>query len=284
MGNTQRREMLAQFLRTRRARLSPTDVNLPVGQHRRTPGLRREEVAYLANIGISWYTSLEQGRDVSPSPEVLHSLAIALRLSAVERQHLFLLAGQSSAFSAGKVVEQEDISPTVLHLLEDLNPSPAYIMDWRWNYICWNAAAEAMGVTRTSPPYDSNIVWRVFTSRPEPTSYADWVPIAQKILAEFRAESTQYADDEWLQQLIADLHHVSSEFREWWSLQDVRDRCDGKKVFDHPLVGCLLFEHTTLQVAAHPGLKIMIYRPLPGTDTASKLHRLCEINMPTGPA
>ncbi len=281
MENLQRREMLAQFLRTRRARLSPTDVNLPVGQHRRTPGLRREEVAQLASIGISWYTSLEQGRDISPSTEVLHSLAIALRLTAIERQHLFLLAGQPSAFSAGKVVQQEDISPTVLRLLEDLNPSPAYIMDWRWNYICWNAAASALGVTRTSPPYDSNIVWHVFTSRLEPSSYADWVPIAQKILAEFQAESMQYADDEWLQQLIADLHHVSPEFREWWSLQDVRERSDGKKAFDHPLVGRLLFEHTTLQVSAHPGLKIMIYRPLPGTDTVSKFHRLFEINMPT---
>src|SRR5260221_7736665 len=101
MDHVQRRETLAHFLRIRRARLSPTDVNLPAGQRRRTPGLRREEVAQLANIGTGWYTSLEQGRDVSPAAEVLHSLAIALRLTAIERQHLFLLAGQPYAFSAG---------------------------------------------------------------------------------------------------------------------------------------------------------------------------------------
>jgi transcriptional regulator with XRE-family HTH domain len=280
MNHIQRRETLAHFLRTRRARLSPTDVNLPTGQRRRTPGLRREEVAQLANIGTAWYTSLEQGRDVSPSAEVLHGLAIALRLTDIERQHLFLLAGQPHFFSAG-MAPKEDISPTLLRLLEDLNPNPAYIMDWRWNYISWNAAASAMGLVRTLPPYDSNIVWRFFASRPDPSSYSHWAPIAQKILAEFRAESTQYADDGWLQQLIADLHHISPEFREWWSCQDVRERSDGKKEFDHPIVGRLLFEYTTLQVSANPGLKIMIYRPYPGTETASKLRQLLETADPT---
>ncbi|HLZ60370.1 MAG TPA: helix-turn-helix transcriptional regulator [Ktedonosporobacter sp.] len=273
MDNAQRREMLADFLRTRRARLSPGEVNLPAGRRRRTAGLRREEVAELANIGTSWYTSLEQGRDISPSAEVLDSLARALRLTDVERQHLFLLAGQASA-SLAENAQEEEISPILLRILEDLNPDPAYIMDWRWNYVAWNAAASALGVSRATPPYDSNIVWRVFASRPEPASYSQWAPIAQKILAEFRAESTQYADDEWLQQLIADLHRVSPEFREWWPRQDVRGRSDGMKEFDHPLVGRLLFEHTTLQVSANPGLKIMIYRPCAGTDTASKLSQL----------
>ena len=119
-------------------------------------------------------------------------------------------------------------------------------MDWRWNYLFWNTAASAMGLTRTSPPYDSNIIWHTFASRPDPSSYAQWVPIAQKMLAEFRAESTQYADDEWLQQLIANLQQISPEFRDWWPDQDVRERSDGKKAFDHPIVGHLLFEHTTL--------------------------------------
>lgn len=273
MDKTRRRETLAHFLRTRRARLSPGDVNLPAGYRRRTPGLRREEVAQLANIGISWYTSLEQGRDVSPSVEVLQSLASALRLSEVERQHLFLLAGQPYASSA-RSPHQEEISPILLHILEDLNPTPAYIMDWRWNYVCWNAAASALGLSGTKQPYGSNIVWRIFTSRPESSSSTQWETVAQKVLAEFRAESTLYADDEWLQQLIADLQRVSPEFREWWPRQDVRERSDGRKAFEHPVVGRLLFEHTTLQVPANPGLKIMIYRPFPETDTAQKLRQL----------
>src|SRR5579859_1594818 len=136
MQESERRQALADFLRKRRASLSPIDVGLPEGMRRRTPGLRREEVAQLANIGTSWYVWLEQGRDVHPSPQVLECLAQALRLTLNERRHLFLLAGQAlppQAFPA-----EEQVSLALQHVLDNLNPMPAYVMGRRWDYLAWN--------------------------------------------------------------------------------------------------------------------------------------------------
>lgn len=132
-------------------------------------------------------------------------------------------------------------------------------------------------------PYDRNVIWRVFTRPPEGVRYAAWVPIAQKVLAEFRAEIARYADDAWLKQLIADLQRISPEFRDWWPRYDVRGYMDTTKEFEHPVVGRLVFEHTTLQVPTNPDLKIMIYLPKPGTDTASKMQQLLETETTVSP-
>ena len=139
MQENERRQALADFLRKRRASLSPDEVGLPPGLRRRTPGLRREEVAELANIGVSWYTMLEQGYDVHPSRQVLESLAGALRLTSNERRHLFLLAGQPLPSPA--LPGEEGVSPALQQLLEDLNPTPACVIGWRWDYLAWNKAA-----------------------------------------------------------------------------------------------------------------------------------------------
>src|SRR5438874_7593496 len=139
MDERERRQALADFLRTRRARLSPADVGLPSGMRRRTPGLRREEVAQLANIGTSWYVWLEQGRDVHPSTQVLESLAHALRLTVNERRHLFLLAGQP--LPAPALPPEECVGPALQQLLDDLNPTPACVIGRRWDYLAWNKAA-----------------------------------------------------------------------------------------------------------------------------------------------
>lgn len=277
MDDRVRRKALANFLRTRRARLSPPDVHLPDTGRRRTPGLRREEVAHLAHVGVSWYTSLEQGRDIGPSREVLQNLAQALRLTVAEQRHFFFLAGLTDT-PAAKHAPTEKVSPVLLRVLEDLNPNPAYIMDRRWNYIAWNHSAQhVLGAGRISPPYDYNILWRMFSFRPEQQDYAYWSTVAQKVLGEFRAESAPYiADDEWLQQLIADLEKVSPEFHTWWPRQDVLERSDGNKVFEHPHVGTLYFEHTTLQASTDSDLKIMIFRPRPETDTADKVRQLLK--------
>src|SRR5215471_5199228 len=136
MQEQERRQALADFLRQRRAHLSPTDVDLPPGFRRRTPGLRREEVAQLANMGTSWYVWLEQGRDVHPSAQVLESLAQALLLTPNERRHLFLLAGQTLPPRASPL--EERVSPALQQLLDDLNPTPAYVMGQRWDCLAWN--------------------------------------------------------------------------------------------------------------------------------------------------
>ena len=271
----QRRQALAEFLRIRRARLTPQDVGLPNGGRRRTPGLRREEVAQVANVGVSWYTLLEQGRDIHPSIEILHSIATALRLTPDERQHLFLLADQQYLALPQSV--NEEVSPALRRVLDGLDPYPTYIMGRRWDYLAWNRAAECVfSPSHVSAPYNHNIVWRVFTDSGWRSQNPHWEEDAQRMLAEFRSDSVRYADDEGFKRLIADLQRVSPEFRTWWSRHDVRGRSDARKDRDHPLVGRLMFEHTTLQVPTSPDIKVMIYTPLPGTDTEEKLRRLVD--------
>ena len=276
MSDEQRRQDLADFLRTRRMRLSPEQVGLIRGGRRRTPGLRREEVAQLANVGVSWYTLLEQGRDIHPSSEVLQSIADALQLTPDERQHLFLLADQQHLVDTH--ASDEQVSPALRRVLDALNPLPAYVIGRRWNFLAWNTTAEhVLLLSRSVPPYAYNAVWRMFA---DPMSHhiynPKWEQVAQKVLAEFRADSARSADEEWFKRLIADLQRVSPEFRAWWPHHDVRGRADARKDIEHPLVGCLMFEHTTLQVPTLPELKIMIYTPLPETDTLEKLQQLMD--------
>src|SRR5258708_1974859 len=279
MSDEQRRQDLADFLRTRRIRLSPEQVGLMGGGRRRTPGLRREEVAPLAHVGVSWYTLLEQGRDIHPSKEVLHSIADALQFTPDERQHLFLLADQQ--YFVESHVSDEQVSPTLGRVLDALMPVPAFIMGRRWNYLAWNTTADDIfRLSRSVPPYDYNAVWRMFADPRSLHIYnPKWEQVAQKVLAEFRADSVRYADEEWFKRLIADLQRISPEFCAWWPRHDVRGRADARKDIAHPLVGCLMFEHTTLQVPTIPELKIMIYTPLPGSDTLGKLQQLVEMNI-----
>lgn len=274
MNDEQRRQDLADFLRTRRTRLSPEQVGLIRGGRRRTPGLRREEVAQLANVGVSWYTLLEQGRDIRPSREVLNSIANALQLTSDERQHLFLLADQQ--YLVDTEPSDEEVSPALHRVLDVLNPVPAYILGRRWNYLAWNDAADqVLELSKSLPPYQHNAVWRIFADSASHRVYNPmWEQVAQKVLAEFRADSARFAHEEWFKRLIADLQRVSPEFREWWPRHDVRGRADARKDIEHPQVGWLRFEHTTLQVPAMPELKLMIYTPLPETDTLEKLQQL----------
>jgi transcriptional regulator with XRE-family HTH domain len=279
MNDEQRRQDLADFLRTRRMRLSPEQVGVIRGGRRRTPGLRREEVAQLANVGVSWYTLLEQGRAIHPSSEVLQSIADALQLTPDERQHLFLLADQQHLIDTHASYEQ--VSPALHRVLDALNPIPAHVIDRRWNYLAWNTTAEQVFLLSklASPPYEYNAVWRIFA---DPMSYIynpQWEQVAQRVLAEFRADSALYADEEWFKRLITDLQHISPEFRAWWPRHDVRGRTDARKDIEHPLVGRLMFEHTTLQVPTTPELKVMIYTPLPETDTLAKLQQLMDMKV-----
>lgn len=276
MSDEQRRQDLADFLRTRRMRLSPEQVGLIHSGRRRTPGLRREEVAQLAHVGVSWYTLLEQGRALHPSNQVLQSIANALQLTSDERQHLFLLANQHHLVETH--ASHEQVSPALRRVLDGLNPMPAYIMGRRWDFLAWNTTAEqALLLSKSVPPYDSNAVWRMFANPMSRHLYhPKWEQVAQKVLAEFRAESARDADEEWFKRLIADLQRVSPEFRAWWPRYDVRGRSDSLKEIEHPLVGRLVFEHTTLQVPTQPELKIMIYTPLPETATQEKLKQLMD--------
>jgi len=272
MDERERRQALADFLRTRRARLAPADVGLPPGLRRRTPGLRREEVAELAHIGTSWYVWLEQGRDVHPSAQVLESLAQALRLTPNERRHLFLLAGQPlPAYSSPA---EECVSTALQQVLDDLNPSPAYVLGRRYDYLAWNNAADRLFAISEAPPrYGRNLVWRLFTS-PAMRERPRWEQIARSTLAEFRTANAHYPGDRWFEELIEDLKQVSPEFCRWWPHHDVRSALDGHKVIEHPALGRLEFEHITLQVLNSPNLRLMIYSPL--AEARAQLERFLE--------
>jgi transcriptional regulator with XRE-family HTH domain len=272
MHDSERRQALADFLRKRRASLSPIEVGLPAGTRRRTPGLRREEVAQLANMGTSWYVWLEQGRDVNPSAQVLESLAQALRLTPNERRHLFLLAGQALPPHAFPL--EERISPALQQVLDDLNPTPAYIVGRRYDCLAWNKAADGLfAMSEASSPYAHNLVWRLFTS-PTMRERPNWEAVARGTLAEFRTASARYPGDGWFEELIEDLKQVSPEFCRWWPHHDARSALDGHKVIAHPTLGYLEFEHFTLQVLNDPDVRIMIYSP--NAETRAKLQRFLE--------
>jgi transcriptional regulator with XRE-family HTH domain len=276
MNDEQRRQDLADFLRTRRMRLSPEQVGLHNVGRRRTPGLRREEVAQLANVGISWYTQLEQGRDIRPSGEVLQSIADALHLTSDERLHLFLLADQPRPIESH--TPDEEVSPTLRCVLDALNPLPAYLIGHRWNFLAWNTAAEQILLLSQSMPHERNALWRIFAN-PQSRDFLyrpNWEQVAQRVLAEFRADTAHCADEAWFKELVADLQRVSPEFRAWWPRHDVRGKADALKGLTHPVVGTLMFEHTTLQVPTRPDYKIMVYTPLPNTGTREKLEQLMD--------
>jgi transcriptional regulator with XRE-family HTH domain len=264
MDERDRRQALADFLRKRRASISPADVGLAPGMRRRTPGLRREEVAQLSHIGASWYIWLEQGRDVHPSTQVLESLAQALKLSVNERRHLFLLAGQNVPPYGSP--SAESLSPALEQVVRDLDPSPACILGRRWDYLTWNRSADAVFAlsTAASTYYPHNLIWQLFTS-PARTASPHWEPIARSMLAEFRATCARYLGDPWFDELIADLQRVSPDFCRLWPQHDTHRQLDFHKVLDHPILGRLEFEHINLQVMSDPDIRMMIYAPEPAT-------------------
>jgi len=263
MDDQERRQALADFLRTRRARLQPADVGLPVRSRRRTPGLRREEVAELANIGVSWYTLLEQGQDVHPSRTVLDNLAQALRLSAAEAQHLFLLAGHEHP--APMHAEQEQVTPALQRVIDALNPHPAFVIGRRWDVLSYNRTADFLfHYDEPCPPYPRNAIWRFF-NRAEAKADLDWEERAKSMVAGLRADYARYPGDPAFRDLIADLRQVSAQFRLWWEQQDVRGLPDGPRTMQHPTLGLLEFDHVTFQDALAPEVRVKVYAASPAT-------------------
>jgi transcriptional regulator with XRE-family HTH domain len=263
MDEAERRRALADFLRTRRARLKPTDVGLPIRKRRRTPGLRREEVAELANIGVSWYTSLEQGQDVHPSRQVIASLARALRLTPAEERHLF---GLSYRELPTEMMEEEDqVPPLLQRVVEALDPHPAFVVDRRWNVHTWNRAANLLlRFDEPCPPHSRNIIWRHFRDEAR-LFYQDWEVLARVLVAHFRADYARYPGDHTLQEIVEDLQRASPQFRFWWEQQEVQDLPEEPRVMHHPTLGTIEFEHGTFLTPITPDLRMKVYAATPAT-------------------
>ena len=267
-----RRAELADFLRSRRMRLTPEQVGLESGNRRRTLGLRREEVALLAQTSTTWYTWMEQRRDIRVSAALLDRLAGALRLDHGERLHLFALAGQPLPLGSGP---REDVSPAVARFVHNLHEQPAYVLGRRWDYLTWNAATNAvLGDIGSLPSAERNVLRRVFLDPARRSFHTDWDCAASGILARFRADSAPFVDDPWFTALIEELRACSPEFRRLWAKHDVRGAADGIKDFQHPEVGRMVFEHLIFRLPDAPDLRVVVYTPLPEYDTPAKLRRL----------
>ncbi|MBV8710602.1 MAG: helix-turn-helix domain-containing protein [Solirubrobacterales bacterium] len=271
-----RREELADFLRTKRASLQPEDVGLPDGGRRRTPGLRREEVALLAGVGATWYTWLEQGRDVRASLEVLEAVSRALRLTPAERAHVILL-GRGEQAPPCKA-PAEEVSPTLRRLVENLGPGPAYLLGRRWDYLAWNKSFERVfGWEPGSEPLSRNHVWLWFMDPTRRTlCRGDWSTSARLLVAKFRADSARNIGDPAFEELISALSSSSPEFRKLWKRHEVAGSGLGHKELNHPLVGPLAFDHAVFNHGDAGEQRLILYSPACEYDTHAKLARLLE--------
>jgi transcriptional regulator with XRE-family HTH domain len=271
-----RLQELGDFLRTRRARLTPEDVGLPRGSRRKTPGLRRAEVAQLVGVSVDWYTWLEQGRSITPSTQVLERLVQTLRLDANERTHLFLLAQQQAP--PALLQEPEVVSPALQHFLDQFGTRPAFVSGRRWDVLAWNDAGCAVfgDYRRRTAPRERNTIWGIFTNPLARQVIVDWEEDARYLLAQFRSSCGRYPGDAQLTELVHDLMLCSPEFRAWWPDHEVQSGQEGRKTLNHPQVGYLLFERLTFQVFDTPDLKVTVYTPLQEADTPHKLEQLLE--------
>ena len=271
MTATARRE-LAEFLGSRRHHLTPGTVGLPAGGNRRTPGLRREEVALLAGVSHTWYTWLEQGRDIRPSKQVMDALARTLRLSAAEHEYVLRLSG-----NGGAPPDQgfETMPAHLQRLLDALGSSPAYAITSSWSIVGWNSAYERLypGVAAV-PAADRNLLWVVFTDPAVHTLLGDWAGDSRRFLTQFRAEVGPRLADPAVVDLISRLQKASPSFRAGWASHDVDRFSSTERRFEHPVVGTLVLEHHQLTPADTPGLQLVVYTAAEGTDSAAGLSRL----------
>ncbi|XVQ14325.1 helix-turn-helix transcriptional regulator [Spirillospora sp. CA-255316] len=264
-----RREELRDFLRNRRGRLTPADVGMPPAGRRRTPGLRREEVAVLAGVGVSWYTWLEQGRDIKVSDSVLDAVARALRLDEAEREHLYLLAGLNPPRAEAEPAVP--VTPELQRVLDAWAPRPGYVRDPRWNFIAINAAARAVfGYGDT----DHNCLVTFFTNARYRALHTHWEQAAPGVVARFRADAARHPDDAGFAELIDGMLAASPEFAALWARHDVSSGGQAIKAVRHPDVGELVFESTVLPLPDRPGHHLVLHNPKPGSETAARLERL----------
>lgn len=264
-----RRAELREFLRSRREKLTPAAVGLPEAGRRRTPGLRREEVAVLAGVGVSWYTWLEQGRDIKVSDDVLDAVARALVLDEVERAHLYRLAGLNPP--QRQAAPSVPASPRLQRLLATWAPRPAYIRDRHWNFTAVNEAARAVfGYGDT----DHNCLISFFTNARFRVLHREWGLIAPEVAAGFRADSARYPDDPEFDRLAGDLALVSPEFAELWARHDAAEHLTAVKAVEHPGAGTMVFEATLFPLPEFPGHHLVLHNPVAGTGTGERLDEL----------
>jgi len=262
---------LGAYLKDRRARLDPAAFGFPP-ERRRTPGLRREEVAQRAYISPTWYTWLEQGRGGAPSADVLDRIARALMLTDVEREHLFLLGlGRPPDVRYRK---DEGVTPRLQRLLDALDLSPAIIKTATWDVVAWNRAATVILTDYASlPPEQRNILRIVFLDPRVRAAQYDWESVARFVVGAFRVDAARAGAAEEVEPLVNELCRLSPEFKALWRDNDVRSHGEVVKQIRHPVLGLIGFEYSAFAVDGRPDLSMVIYNPATPAD-ADKIRSL----------
>lgn len=265
------RRQLAEFLKRCRARLEPGDVGLPDSTRRRTPGLRREDVAALAGVSVTWYTWLEQGRDIRASADVLERISSTLRMSHDEREYLFALVQHRPAPIDPD--EDESVGGEVLRMIESLNV-PALVMTWRWDVVAWNALSAS--VFRDYSKLEGkhrNLLRHLLTDPFYRADAEEYQAIVSRVLAKFRVDYSQAPDDPQMNALIEELRSSCPIFEEEWMRSEVTSRSHGINVAKHPQLGGLTFEHSSYVPEGSPKLRVLLFVPC-DEATVAKIEKL----------
>ena len=250
-----RRRALGDFLRSVRGRVTPDSVGLPAGSRRRTPGLRREEVAQLGGISVTWYTWIEQGRDVSVSPNVWARLANVLQLTRAERHYLFELA-ECADPEHGRGVD-EQLPPGLAECVHSIT-APAYILDRSWNVLARNQALLQLFRGWPDRTENPNLLRYIFEDPQATELIVDWETRARRVVAEFRADAAPYADESDVRTVIDGLMQSSPAFAHWWTRQAVVEREGGRREFRHPDAGVSDYQQITFRLATRPDCKLVM--------------------------
>ncbi|SCM72146.1 putative transcriptional regulatory protein [uncultured Pleomorphomonas sp.] len=264
---------LGAFLRDRRCRLDAAAFGLPMTR-RRTPGLRREEVAQRANVSVTWYTWLEQGRGGAPSADVLDRIARALMLTDVEREHLFLLG--LGRLPEVHYRESDGVSPRLQRVLDALELSPAIIKTATWDIIAWNrAAAVVLGDYGARPPRERNVLRMMFCDPAVRARQLDWESVARFVVATFRADAVRAGAAGNVEAMVNELSRASPEFAAMWREKEVGHHGEGTKLLRHPTLGLMSLEYSAFAVDGRPDLSMVIYNPAT-PEVAAEVKRLIE--------
>lgn len=269
-----RREQLAEFLRSRRARITPEDVGIPGGPRRRTPGLRREEVAQLAAVGVTWYTWLEQGRPINVSTSVLDAIARTLRLDGAERDHLFRLAD----LPAPPVCDaMETVSAEIRDVVDSMSGLAVCVVNSRFDILAWNDDYELLfpGLVR-NPRLRRNMLYASFVVPDCCNPFVNRVEELPRLVATLRGEFGKHVGEPVWEEFIAELVAASPQFATMWATHDVARPVGHTKVFRHPAVGTLAMRATSFHPMEMPESRMTVYRPVGAEDRAA-LDRLREL-------
>ncbi|MGW1184690.1 helix-turn-helix transcriptional regulator [Streptomyces drozdowiczii] len=265
---------LGDFLRSRRARISPEDVGLNSYGRRRVPGLRREEVAQLAGVSVDYYIRLEQGRGPSVSDAVLDAIARVLRLDETEHAHLRTVARPKARKASAPSVRR--VRPGLRLLLDLFDRAPAFVLGRRMDVLAWNALGDALNGFSRMPAGERNMPRQAFLAPGARELYPDWPAVAAETVAHLRLDAGLHPDDKELAALVGELSVKSEDFRRLWADHQVKAKTYGVKRMVHPVVGELTLPYETLAVPGEPELSLVVYTPEPGSGTAERVALLAS--------